>query len=206
MTLKKMLDVLEVYERPYNPDYPVICLDEKLKQLTKDIRTPVLCKVGKPGKVDYEYKRNGTCNLFVAVEPKGNTRIVRVTRRRTKKDYASFVKYLVNHTYKEANKIILVEDNLNTHKREALIEILGEKEGRQIADKIEWHYTPKHASWLDQAEIEIHSLEAQCLSRNIPTFHIMQSEVAACVRKRNRDKCGVTWQFTREKAKEKFHL
>ena len=102
MTLKKMLDVLSVYERPYNPDYPVVCLDEKLKQLTKDIREPVLCKVGKPEKQDYEYKRNGTCNLFVAVEPKKGKRIVRVTKRRTKKDYASFVKYLVTKVYKEA--------------------------------------------------------------------------------------------------------
>jgi len=199
-----MLDVLSVYERPYDPNYPVVCLDEKLTQLTKDIRVPLLCKAGKPQRLDYEYKRNGTCNLFVAVEPKEGKRVVRVTKRRAKKDYASFVKYLVMRKYGEAKKIVLVEDNLNTHSKAALIETLGEKVGKQVTKRIDWHYTPKHASWLNQAEIEIHSLEAQCLKRNIPAFHVMQSEVAACVRKRNKDKCKIIWQFTREKAKEKF--
>ena len=115
--IRKMLDVLEVYERPYNPLFPVICVDEKLTQLIKDIRTPLSIKVGKPRKVDYEYKRNGTCHVFVAVEPKAGKRKVRVTRRRTKKEYASFIKYLVLHVYKRAKKIILVEDNLNTHNK-----------------------------------------------------------------------------------------
>jgi len=201
---KKMLDVLEVYERPYDPKRPVVCMDEKSKQLLKDTKTGVLGKPGTQAKADYEYKRNGTCNLFVAAEPKGKKRIVRVTRKRTGKDYASFIKFLVTHVYKKVKKVILVEDNLNTHNKETLIEILGEKEGKKIAGRIEWHFTPKHAGWLDQAEIEIHSLETQCLNRRIPDFHTMQSEVAACVRKRNKDKCGINWQFTREKAKEKF--
>lgn len=201
-----MLDVLEVYERPYDRNYPVVCLDEKSKQLLMETRNPLLGKPSKPTRADYEYKRNGTCNLFVAVEPKDARRVVRATRRRTAQDYASFVKYLVTHAYKKATKIILVEDNLNTHNKETLIESLGEKEGKKIARKIEWHYTPKHASWLDQAEIEIHALEEQCLNRRIPTFHVMQSEVAACVKKRNKDKCGINWQFTREKAKQKFRL
>lgn len=199
-----MDDVLEVYERPYNPQYPVVCMDEKSKQLLKETRTPITPAPHKPLRADYEYQRNGTCNLFVAVEPKGKQRTVRVTRRRTAADYASFVKYLVKHTYRKAKKVVLVEDNLNTHNKETLIEQLGEKEGKRIARKIEWHFTPKHASWLDQAEIEIHSLEQQCLNRRIPDFHTMQSEVAACVRKRNQDKCGINWQFTREKAREKF--
>lgn len=203
-----MLDVLEVYERPYNPKLPVVCLDEKSKQLLKDTkgRLPISAKPGRPARSDYEYQRNGTCNLFVAIEPKGGKRIVRVTRRRTGKDYASFVKYLVDHVYKEAEQVILVEDNLNTHNEKTLVEHLGELEGKRLAKRIEWHYTPKHASWLDQAEIEIHSLEIQCLNRRIPTFHKMQSEVAAVVRKRNQDKCSINWQFTRKKAKEKFHL
>ena len=201
-----MLDVLEVYERKYDPLLPVVCLDEKSKQLIKDTRMPITGTPGKPAKADYEYKRNGTCNLFVAVEPKGGKRIVRVTRRRTGKDYGSFVKFLVDHVYKKVTKIVLVEDNLNTHNKETLITQLGEKNGKRIARKIEWHYTPKHASWLDQAEIEIHSLEQQCLNRRIPDFHTMQSEVAACVKKRNQDKCGINWQFTREKAKEKFKI
>lgn len=201
-----MLDVLEVYERPYDPAYPVVCLDEKSKQLLKETRTPLASRPSKPLRSDYEYERNGTCNLFVAVEPKRARRVVRVTRRRTAQDYASFIKHLVTHVYKKATKIILIEDNLNTHNKETLIENLGEKEGKRIVRKIEWHYTPKHASWLDQAEIEIHSLEQQCLNRRIPTFHVMQSEVAACVKKRNKDKCGINWQFTREKAKQKFKL
>jgi len=201
-----MLDVLEVYARDYDPQKPVVCVDEKLKQLIADTRVSLPAQRGNPARTDYEYKRNGTCHLFVAIEPKGCKRTVRVTRRRTKKDYASFIKYLVRHVYKRAKKIVLVEDNLNTHNKETLIEVLGEAEGKRIARKIEWHYTPKHASWLDQAEIEIHSLELQCLNRRIPDFHTMQSEVAACVRKRNRDKCGIKWQFTREEAKQKFHL
>jgi len=201
-----MLDVLEVYERPYDPRYPVVCMDEKSKQLLRETRTTITIKPGKPERSDYEYERNGTCNLFVAVEPKAGKRIVRVTRQRAKKDYASFIKHLVTHVYRKAKKVVLVEDNLNTHNKETLIAILGEKEGRRIARKIEWRYTPKHASWLDQAEIEIHALEQQCLNRRIPTFHVMQSEVAACVRKRNHDKCRINWQFTREKAKQKFRL
>ena len=200
-----MLDVLEVYARPYDSKRPVVCVDEKLTQLIKDIRTPISARAGKPRKVDYEYKRNGTCHLFVAVEPKGRTRRVRVTKRRTKKDFASFITYLVHHVYKRAKKIVLVADNLNTHNRQTLIEVLG-AEGRNIAEKIEWHFTPKHASWLDQAEIEIHALEEQCLDRRIPDFQTMQAEVAACVARRNKNRCGITWQFTREKAREKFKL
>jgi len=202
--LQKMNDVLEVYEREYDPTKPVVCMDEKGKQLLKETRTPLARRPARPLRCDYEYERNGTCNLFVAVEPKGKKRVVRVTKRRTKKDYASFMKYLIDDVYKNVEKLILVEDNLNTHRKETLTEIFGEEEGIRIASKIEWHYTPKHASWLDQAEIEIHSLEQQCLNRRIPDFHTMQSEVAACVRKRNLDKIGINWQFTREKAKEKF--
>jgi hypothetical protein len=201
-----MLDVLEVYERPYDKNFPVVCMDEKSKQLLKDTRAIIAGKPGKPEKADYEYERNGTCNLFVAVEPKAGKRTVRVTRHRKKPDYASFIKHLVTRVYKKAKKIVLVEDNLNTHSKKVLIEMLGETEGNIIAAKIEWHFTPKHASWLDQAEIEIHSLETQCLNRRIPDFHTMQSEVAAWVKKRNRDKCRINWQFTREKAKEKFKL
>lgn len=204
--VERMLDVLEVYERPYDPQKPVVCMDEKSTQLLKETRNTIPGKPGKPSKADYEYERNGTVNLFVAVEPKAGKRTVRVTRRRTKKDYASFIKYLVTKVYKKAKKVVLVEDNLNTHSKKVLIEVLGEIEGNKIANRIEWHFTPKHASWLDQAEIEIHSLEQQCLNRRIPDFHTMQSEVAACAKKRNLDKCRINWQFTREKAKEKFKL
>ena len=143
---KRMFDVLKVYERPYDPQKPVVCMDEKSKQLLKDTRTPIAGKPGTMARTDYEYGRNGTCNLFVAVEPKGKHRTVRVTRRRTAKDYASFIKFLVTHVYKKTKKVVLVEDNLNTHNKETLIEILGEKEGKKIAGRIEWHFTPKHAS------------------------------------------------------------
>ncbi len=163
-------------------------------------------KPGRLAKADYEYERNDTCNIFVAVEPKGKRRTVRVTRHRGGKDWASFIKYLLKHVYKRIQTLVLVEDNLNTHNEHILIEHLGEKLGKKLARKIEWHFTPKHASWLDQAEIEIHSLSKQCLNRRLPDFHTMQSEVAACVRRRNRDQRGITWQFTREMAKEKFHL
>ena len=201
-----MLDVLEVYERPYDTKRPVVCLDEKSKQLLKETRIPVKGKPGKPAKADYEYKRNGTANLFVAVEPKRSKREVWVTKRRTKQDYAPFIKHLADEVYKEAEKIVLVQDNLNTHKQEVLIEILGDKEGKRIADKIEWYYTPKHASWLDQAEIEIHGLETQCLNKRIGDIQTMEIEVAACVQRRNNNKVGINWQFTREKAREKFRF
>lgn len=203
---RKMFDVLKVYAREYDPRKPVVCLDEKSKQLLRDTRIAIAGKPGKPFREDYEYERNGTCNLFVAVEPKAGKRIVRVTKHRAKRDYASFIKHLVTHVYKKAKKVVLVEDNLNTHHKAVLIEVLGEKEGGKIARRIEWHFTPKHASWLDQAEIEIHSLEQQCLNRRIPDFHTMQSEVAACVKKRNHDKYRINWQFTRENAKQKFRL
>jgi transposase len=159
---KRMLDVLEVYERPYDSKQPVVCIDEKSKQLLKEIREPIAVKRGKGAKADYEYERNGTCNLFVAVESKGAKRTVRVTRKRTGKDWALFIRYLVRRVYKRAKKLILVEDNLNIHNRKTLVKELGE-EGRKIAQIIEWHYTPKHGSWLNQAEIEIHALETQCL-------------------------------------------
>lgn len=201
-----MLDVLEVYERPYDPKKSVICMDEQSKQLLKDTRATIAGKPGKPQKADYEYERKGTVNLFVAVESKGQKRIIRVTKRRTKKDYALFIKNLVNHIYKDVEKIVLVEDNLNTHNERSLIEVLGETEGKRIGAMIEWRFTPKHASWLNQAEIEIHSLEQQCLNRCIPDLHTMQSEVADWVNKRNHDQCSINWQFTRGKAKEKFKL
>lgn len=204
--IKRMLDVLEVYKRPYDSKKPVVCMDEKSKQLLLETREAVMPKPGREKKYDYEYKRNGTVNLFVAVEPKGKKRTVKVTKHRKKKDYAKFMKYLVDTVYKDAEILVLVEDNLNTHNKGSLTEAFGEKEAERIARKIEWHYTPKHASWLDQAEIEIHSLEVQCLNRRIGTFQSMQSEVAACVKKRNEDKCGIKWQFDVEQAKKKFHL
>jgi hypothetical protein len=150
--------------------------------------------------LNHEYKRNGTCNIFVAVEPKGRKRRIRLTRHRRKKDFASFVRYLTDKVYRDADKIILVEDNLNTHNEASLIEAFGEKTGKRISAKIEWHWTPNHASWLNQAEIELHALGQQCLDRRLANIHTVQSELAACVRQRNNDKCGINWQFTKIEA------
>lgn len=203
---KRMFDVLAVYERPFDPKKPVICIDEKSNQLLKETREPRQAKRSRLTNIDYEYKRNGTCNIFVAVEPKGRKRTVQVTKHRRKKDYALFVKFLVDKVSQSADKLILVEDNLNTHNEGSLTQVFGKTEGMRISAKIEWHFTPKHASWLNQAEIEIYALGQQCLCRRIPDFQTMQSELAACVRKRNRDKCGINWQFTRIEAGRKFRL
>lgn len=203
---KRMLDLVEIYGRPYDPNYAVVCFDEKSKQLLEDARQSIIVKSGKPAKYDYEYIRHGTVNLFVAVEPKGKKRHVFVTKHRKKKDFAKVVKKLVTKTYKKAKKIILVVDNLNIHSKKTLIAVFGEKEGKKLNKKIEWHYTPKHASWLNQAELEIHSLSTQCLKRRIPTFQKMQSEVAAWVKHRNRKGIGINWQFDEITAKEKFKL
>jgi hypothetical protein len=199
-----MMDVLEVYERPYDAKKPVICLDEKSKQLLKDTREALPITRRKAKRQDYEYKRNGTVNLFVTIEPKGNKRYVRVTKRRKKPDFAKEIKDIVLVKYKHAEKIILVTDNLNTHTAKCIRDELGEEEAKAILDKIEWHYTPKHASWLDMAEIEIGVLSSQCLKKRIGTFQEMQRQVAAWVRRRNKKGVGINWSFTGEKAQEKF--
>ncbi len=203
---KRMLDLTEVYGRDHDEKYPVVCFDEKSKQLLEDARQPVLVKEAKSAKYDYEYIRHGTVNLFVAVEPKGEKRYVFVTKHRKKKDFAKVVKKLVTKIYRKAKKIIFVVDNLNIHSKKTLVAVFGEKESKKLNKKIEWHYTPKHASWLNQAELEIHSLSTQCLKRRTPTFQKMQSEVAAWVKDRNEKGVGINWQFTTEKAKEKFKL
>jgi hypothetical protein len=204
--IERMLDVLEVLERPYDPLYPVVCMDEKSKQLLQETRQFLGMKPGKVKRVDYEYKRNGTANLFVMIEPKGGKRVIRVTIHRKKWDYAFFIKFLVDYIYPDAVKIVLIEDNLNTHTKKSLIDTFGKTEGNRLADRIEWHFTPKHASWLDPAEIEIHSLETICLNKRIGTLADMQSEVRAYVKERNEYHCGINWQFTQKKAVEKFHL
>lgn len=202
--IKRMDDVLEVYERPYDPKRPVICLDEKSKQLLDEKRESLRVKRGKPKRYDYEYKRKGTVNLFVGIEPKGKNRNIRVTKRKTKSDFARYVGWLAKKKYKGAEKIVLVLDNLNTYNESSLVEEFGEEEAGRIAEKIEWHYTPNHASWLNMAEIEISAISSQCLSQRIPTFQDMQKQVAAWVRERNRKNVGINWQFTRADAQKKF--
>lgn len=201
-----MMDVLEVYERPYNPKRPVVCLDEKSKQLLGDARNPMPVKPGQIKCRDYEYIRHGTVNLFVAVEPKGKKRIVRIRKYKKKRDFAYVIKYLLEKQYKNAKKLVMVMDNLSTHNTTSLIETFGEKEGEKLNKKIEWHYTPKHASWLDMAEIEIGILSKQCLKKPIATFQKMRHEVSCWVRDRNNKQKGINWQFTREKAIKKLNL
>lgn len=206
--IKRMLDVLEVYERPYNPLYPVVCFDEKSKQLLDKPRKSIAAKP-KPGslkKVDYEYRRNGTVNIFVAVEPKGKKRHLFVTKHRKKGDFAKAIKRLVMGKYKSAEKVVLVTDNLNIHSEKVLREIFNNEEAEKIINRIEWHYTPKHASWLNMAEIEINVLSRQCLSREIPAFQGMQKHTAKWSMNRNEMNIGINWQFTRKKAKIKFKL
>ena len=204
--IARMMDVLEVYERPYDPLRPVVCFDEKSKQLLDRKRQCSPVKRGKPKRVDYEYVRHGTVNLFVAVEPKGKKRMVTVTRRRTGKDVALMFEQLVQTTYKTAHKVVLVLDNLNVHNAKTIEKHLPCDRAKALLERIEWHFTPKHASWLNMAEIEIGAISAQLLGRDIATFQDMQKHVAAWVGLRNQNKTGINWNFTRKKAKQKFKL
>lgn len=199
------MDVLEVYERPYDSDYPVVCFDEKSKQLLDDVRKGIPTKPGKERRQDYEYKRQGTANLFVSVEPKAKRRSIQVTKRRTKIHFAKEIKRLVTKRYKKAKKVIMVLDNLNTHHEKAIREVLGQ-EAEEILKRVEFHHTPNHASWLNMAEIEISALTTQCLGQRIPVFQEMQRQVAAWVRDRNQKGVGINWTFTREKARQKFKV
>ena len=203
---QKMLDVLEVYERPYDPKFPVICVDEKSKQLVEDSRPGMPAKPGRIAKQDYEYRRHGTVNLFVAVEPKGNRRKVTVTKHRKKVDFVKFTRRLVEHDYRQAEKVILVLDNLNTHFEKPFREVLNPDQADRLLKRIEFHHTPKHASWLNQAEIEIQALSTQCLSQRVSTFPTMRHHVSVWTKERNQNQVGINWKFTRKKAREKFHL
>ncbi len=183
--------------------YPVIGVDEKPKQLVKDSRNPILMKPGKSEKYDYEYIRNGTANIFVCVEPKHGRRITEVTKRRTKQDFAKFMKYVVLH-YPYAEKLRVVLDNLNTHFKDAFYETFEEEEAERILSKLEFHYTPKHASWLNVAEIEIGAIGAECTDRRMKDISFLREEVEACTRMRNAERKTINWTFTKEKADEKF--
>jgi hypothetical protein len=201
---ERMYALLDLYAQPYDAAEPVICVDEKSKQLLAHKRQPVEMKPSSPTKEDYEYTRKGTRNLFVAVEPKGGRREVSVTGRRTKKDFVTFVLHLVQGVYASARKVHLVLDNLNTHFTKSFVEVLGAEKAAVVLERIHFHYTPKHASWLNMAEVEIGVLEKQCTGRRIPTEAILQSEVAAWQHKRNLEKRGINWTFTREKADAKL--
>jgi hypothetical protein len=201
-----MLDVLEVYERPYDAKRPVVCIDEKSKQLIEKTRPDIPGKPGKMRRQDYEYKRNGTVNIFVAVEPKGKKRNVQVTKKRKAIDFGKFIGRLVSRTYQDAEKIVVITDNLNIHGEKSIRKAYEPEEAEHIIKRIEWHYTPKHASWLDQAEIEINALSRQALSEHIETFQKMQHQCASWTKDRNKREIGINWKLTREKAKKKFKL
>lgn len=200
----RMYGLLDLYALPYRKQEPVLCIDEKSKQLLKDMRSPLPLKPGVTAKQDYEYKRAGTCNLFVAVEPKGQRRIVEVTARRTKVDFVNFVCRLLKAVYARAAKVHLVLDNLNTHFRSSFEEVLGDKAAAVLLRRIEFHYTPKHASWLNMAEIEIGILDRQCLGRRLKDQATITVEVAAWQQRRNAHHCGIVWSFTRQDADQKL--
>jgi hypothetical protein len=201
---KRMYDLLDLYARPFRTREPVVCLDEKSKQLLRDTRTPLPIKPGAPAKHDYEYARAGTCNLFVAVEPKGGRRTVVVTDRRAKTDFVAFVRHLLENVYATARRIHLVMDNLNTHFRKCFEEVLGVKEANVLLRRVVFHYTPKHASWLNMAEIEIGILDRQCLDRRLPDRATLIDEVNAWQSRRNAEHRGIKWAFTRQDADRKM--
>ncbi len=199
-----MYDILDLYEEDYDPKRPLVCLDEKPKQLISDKRTPIPIKPGSPEKYDYEYVRNGTANIFVAVEFKAGKRVTQVTQRRTRMDFAEFVKILITKNYSEAEIVRLVTDNLNIHNEKSFYETFGEEEAKQILEKIEFHYTPKHASWLNAAEIEINVMDTECTKRRIGNIGTLTNEVAAWMKRRNENKKKINWKFTKKNADEKL--
>ena len=197
---ERMYDLLDLYARPFREKEPVICLDEKSKQLLKDSRRPLPIKPGTPMRQDYEYVRAGTCNLFVAVEPKGGRRTVMVTDHRAKTDFVAFVRHLLEQVYATARRIHLVMDNLNTHFRTCFEEVLGVREAKALLRRVVFHYTPKHASWLNMAEIEIGILDRQCLDRRLPDRATLTAEVDAWQLRRNAEQRVIEWLFTRQDA------
>lgn len=199
-----MEDVLDVYKRPYDPKRPNVCLDETSKQLIGETRIPVLARPGQPAHHDFEYKRNGVANLFMIFEPLAGKRHVKVTQRRTKIDWAYCVREMVDQIYPDAEQIVLVMDNLNTHNKSSLYEAFEPAEAKRIADKLEIHYTPKHGSWLDMAEIELGILSRQCLSRRIDNMEQLKNEVAAWETIRNTAEAKVNWRFTTDDARIKL--
>jgi hypothetical protein len=202
-----MEDVLDVYTRPYDPRRPQVCLDETSRQLLGEVAAPQPVAPGVPARQDYEYTREGVCNLFVVSEPLVGRRHVTVSDRRTRLDYAHVIKDLVDVQYPEAEVIVLVQDNLNTHTPAALYEAFEPAEAKRLADKLEVHYTPKHGSWLNMAEIELHVLAEQCLDRRLPDRATLEQEVAAWEARRNADQQPIDWRFTTADARIKLkHL
>ncbi len=199
-----MEDVLDVYKRPYDPKRPQVCVDETNKQLIGETREEIPPAPGRVRRFDYEYKRNGTANLFMVAEPLVGRCEVKVTERRTKADWAQLMKELADVHYREAERIVLVVDNLNTHVKSALYETFPPPEAKRIADKLEIHYTPKHGSWLNMAEIELSILSRQCLARRIPNKESLKRIIEKWCEKRRHHPTPVNWRFTTSDARIKL--
>lgn len=199
-----MEEVLDLYQRPYDVRHPLVCMDETSKQLLGEIAAPVLPTPGHIARYDYEYERNGVCNLFLAFEPLQSWRHVEVTDRRTALDWAHFMKQLAECHYPDAERIIVVLDNLNTHGSGSFYETFAPGEAKRLARRFEFHYTPKHGSWLNMAEIELSALSRMCLNQRIPSKAQLGSEIAAWEAERNAKSRTVEWRFTTEDARIKL--
>jgi DDE superfamily endonuclease len=199
-----MEDVLDIYHLPYDPDYPVVCMDESCKQLIGEVREPIPCGPGQPARIDDEYVRNGVAEIFMEVEPLAGKRHVAVTEHRTRKEWAFQIKEMLDEHYSNATKVRLVMDNLNTHDIVSLYETFEPKEARRLAERLDIHYTPKHGSWLNMAEIELSVLKGQCLDHRIPDMGTMQSAVTAWEKNRNNHVKKIDWQFTTRDARIKL--
>lgn len=200
-----MEDVLEVYARPYDAEKPVVCMDEKPYQLLDHVREPLPLRPGSVEKVDSEYSRNGTCSIFIFTEPLAGWRYTEALEHRTKVDWANQVKWLLDEQYPDAEKVVMVMDNLNTHSISSLYEAFSPEEAFRLAQRLEIHYTPKHGSWLNIAECELAALSAQCLGkRRIPDMQTLNAELACWRTYRNRTQKGVDWQFTTDDARVKL--
>ena len=199
-----MEDVLDVYQLPYDPDEPVVCMDETCKQLVAEVGIPIAAAPGRTKRIDYEYKRNGVANVFMFTEPLAGWRSASVTERRAKVDWALAVRELLDVRYPNVRVVRLVLDNLNTHSIGSLYEAFAPEEARRLASRLEFHYTPKHGSWLNIAETELSVLSRQCLDRRIATKEDLVSEVLAWEQERNSSTVGVEWQFTTADARVKL--
>ena len=195
--------VLDIYKRILDPRYPVVCMDESPKQLISEIKVPILASPGRPARHDYEYRRNGVCNIFLACEPLAGKRMVRITEKRAKSDWAYFIEEIARK-YEEAEKIILVMDNLNTHAPGSLYETFSPDKAKELWERFEFIYTPKHGSWLNMAEIELNVLTGQCLNRRIDNIRTVERETLAWQKHRNNKGAKVNWQFTADDARIKL--
>lgn len=202
-----MEDVISVYELPYDCYYPVVCMDETCKQMIGEVHEGIPCAPGRPARMDHEYVRNGVAQIFLEVEPLTGKRHVAATERRTRKDWARWIKGMLDERYPDALQVRLIMDNLNTHCLASLYEAFAPQEARRLAERLDIHYTPKHGSWLNMAEVELSVLNGQCLDRRIPNMKVMQTQITAWENARNNRQAKIHWQFSNADARIKLkHL